>query len=264
MTGAGGRGSHKVDADTMGRRTLDLHAGDGGQDAPSIEALADDAWLLHLHGDADAGTIDAASNARVHALCARLQARRAYWVRDLVPAYASLAVFFDPSRVGAAAAAQWLLDEARAVASSAPDAASGGRLVEIPVVYGGEAGIDLASSAAELGLAPDELVRRHAAAEYTVAMIGFAPGFPYLLGLDPALALPRLATPRARVPAGSVGIGGAQTGIYPRESPGGWRLIGRTPWTLFDAAREPPSLLAPGDRVRFVPVDATAVRPGSP
>ena len=87
-------------------------------------------------------------------------------------------------------------------------------------------------------------------------MIGFAPGFPYLSGLDPALALPRLATPRTRVPAGSVAIGGAQTGIYPRESPGGWRLLGRTPLRLFDPQRDPPSLLAPGDRVRFVAIDA--------
>ena len=89
-------------------------------------------------------------------------------------------------------------------------------------------------------------------------MIGFAPGFPYLLGLDPALALPRLATPRTRVPAGAVAIGGAQAGIYPRESPGGWRLLGRTPRVLFDASRPQPALLQPGDRVRFVPIDAGA------
>jgi KipI family sensor histidine kinase inhibitor len=89
-------------------------------------------------------------------------------------------------------------------------------------------------------------------------MIGFAPGFPYLSGLDPALALPRLATPRTAVPAGSVAIGGAQTGIYPRESPGGWRLLGRTPVRLFDPMREPPALLAPGDRVRFRAIDADA------
>ena len=131
------------------------------------------------------------------------------------------------------------------------------RTVEIPVVYGGDCGPDLDSAAAELGMTAEQLLQRHANGEYTVAMIGFAPGFPYLLGLDPALALPRLATPRTKVAAGSVGIGGAQTGIYPRESPGGWRLIGRTPLVLFDPAREPPALLAPGDRVRFVAVHAT-------
>jgi KipI family sensor histidine kinase inhibitor len=91
-------------------------------------------------------------------------------------------------------------------------------------------------------------------------MIGFAPGFPYLLGLDPALALPRLATPRTRVPAGSVAVGGAQAGIYPRESPGGWRLLGRTPAVLFDAGRAQPALLQPGDRVRFVPIDEATFR----
>ena len=102
------------------------------------------------------------------------------------------------------------------------------------------------------------MIARHSAPTYTVATIGFAPGFPYLSGLDPALALPRLATPRLRVPAGSVAIGGAQTGVYPRESPGGWRLIGRTPLRLFDPLRMPPSTLAPGDRVRFVAIDDEA------
>jgi KipI family sensor histidine kinase inhibitor len=124
------------------------------------------------------------------------------------------------------------------------------------VLYGGEHGSDLESSASELGLSPAELIARHTAGDYTVAMIGFAPGFPYLSGLDPALALPRLATPRARVAAGSVAIGGAQTGIYPRESPGGWRVLGRTPWVLFDPDRQPPTRLLPGDRVRFRAIDA--------
>ncbi|QSX77352.1 5-oxoprolinase subunit PxpB [Agrilutibacter solisilvae] len=225
-------------------------------DAPALEALADDAWLLHL-GD----RIDPALNARVHALCAHLQARRPHWVRDLVPAYASVALFFDPAAIDGDAAARWLLEQAQGAAhSQGPQhaAGDGSRLVEIPVAYGGDDGPDLATSAAELGLTPEEFVRRHADREYTVAMIGFAPGFPYLLGLDPALALPRLATPRTRVPAGSVGIGGAQTGIYPRESPGGWRLIGRTPSVLFDATRQAPSLLASGDRVRFVPLPMDA------
>ena len=236
----------------------------GTRAALVAEALADDAWLLHLSRERDgAGSTeratgtppDLATNLRVHALCARLQVHRAVWVRDIVPAYASVALFFDPARVAADTARDWLLAQAAAMTGDEPRAASG-RVVEIPVVYGGDAGPDLDAGARELGLAPSELVRRHAAGDYTVAMIGFAPGFPDLLGLDPALALPRLATPRTRVPAGSVGIGGVQTGIYPRQSPGGWRLIGRTPLALFDASRDPASLLAPGDRVRFVPVDA--------
>ncbi|WP_119717984.1 5-oxoprolinase subunit PxpB [Cognatilysobacter tabacisoli] len=219
---------------------------------PRIEALADDAWLVTL------GTsIDAATNAAVHALAARLRGNAPPWLRDVVPAYASLAVFVDPLQIDPPAARDWVATHVAAGAVAAPGTGGARSAIEIPVLYGGDAGPDLAAAARELGLDADELVARHAAPIYTVAMIGFAPGFPYLSGLDPALALPRLATPRTRVPAGSVAIGGAQTGIYPRESPGGWRLIGRTPCVLFDPQRAAPSLLFPGDRVRFRPVDAT-------
>lgn len=222
--------------------------------APSaivFEALADDAWLLRL-GDA----IDDAVNARVHRLAARLRAQAAPWLRDLVPAYASLAVFFDETAVDALSAQAWLIAQCAAIDASDARARAPQRLVEIPVAYGGGYGPDLDSAAAELGLSAHELIARHSGGDYTVAMIGFAPGFPYLSGLDPALALPRLATPRTDVAAGSVAIGGAQTGIYPRPGPGGWRLLGRTPLVLFDVSREQPSLLQPGDRVRFVAIDA--------
>jgi len=124
--------------------------------------------------------------------------------------------------------------------------------VEIPVVYGGESGPDLAFVAAHTGLSADEVIRRHTAPTYTVYFIGFTPGFPYLGGMDVRLTAPRLETPRARVPAGSVGIAGPQTGVYPLESPGGWRIIGRTHLPLFDLSAQPPSLLSPGDEVRFV------------
>lgn len=214
-----------------------------------FEAIADDAWLIHL-----GTTADAATNAHVHALAAGIRTQCPAWLRDLVPAYTSLGVFFDSNRIDADAARNWLQTRCRVdiAATTAPPS----RVIEIPVCYGGAHGEDLDTAAAELGIAPTELIARHAASLYTVAMIGFAPGFPYLSGLDPALALPRLATPRTRVPAGSVAIGGAQTGIYPNESPGGWRLLGRTPLRLFDAQRDPPSLLAPGDHVRFVVIDA--------
>ncbi len=218
--------------------------GDGSTDA-GIEALADDAWLLRFAHAHDA-------NARAHALAARLRADAPAWLRDLVPAWDSLGVCFDPAAVSPDDVRAWL----RAHRDDVPAAATvATRVVEIPVRYGGAYGIDLDAAAAELGLTSEALIERHAAPLYTVAMIGFAPGFPYLAGLDPTLALPRLATPRSRVPAGSVGIGGAQTGLYPRESPGGWRLLGRTPLRLFDPARTSPSLLAPGDRVRFVAID---------
>lgn len=211
---------------------------------PRFEPLADDAWLIDL-----GPTADTATNARVHALAARVCAQSPAWLRDLVPAYTSLGVFFDAESIDIDTVRAWL--HAQCLADCDASAAILPRLVEIPVCYGGAFGEDLDAAAAELGIAPAELISRHSAATYTVAMIGFAPGFPYLLGLDPALALPRLATPRTRVPAGSVAIGGAQTGIYPHESPGGWRLLGRTPLRLFDANRASPSLLSPGDQVRF-------------
>lgn len=214
------------------------------------EAIADNALVLRI-GD----RIDSDTNTRVHALCERIRTQRPAWLRDLVPAYASVGVFFDPLLIEVDSLETWLRATLDTLPACTEMAAASTRTVDIPVVYGGEAGPDLESAAAELGLTPAELAMRHAAGEYTVAMIGFAPGFPYLLGLDPALALPRLATPRTSVPAGSVGIGGTQTGIYPRESPGGWRLVGRTPLVLFDPARDEPALLAPGDRVRFVAVD---------
>lgn len=216
-----------------------------------IEALADDAWLLQL-----GSAIDESTNARVHALSARLRAAALPWLRDLVPAYTSLGVFFDPTLIEANEVRDCLLQHLDQLAGDTGAATRDGHTIEIPVAYGGEFGPDLIDAATELGLSPEALVQRHAAATYTVAMIGFAPGFPYLSGLDPALALPRLATPRTQVAAGSVAIGGAQTGIYPRASPGGWRLLGRTPLRLFDPQREAPALLAPGDRVRFRVIDA--------
>lgn len=230
--------------------------------APRFEPLGDDALLVRFGERIDAGI-----NTDVHRLTAQLRDVSPPWLRDLVPAYASLAVFFDAERLpdGDPHAA---VGEAVEVLLSRPASRSvgDGTLHEIPVCYRGEHGEDLAGAAHELGLDAATLIARHSAPVYTVAMIGFAPGFPYLLGLDPALALPRLATPRTQVPAGSVAIGGAQTGIYPRESPGGWRLLGRTPCTLFDATRAPPALLQAGDRVRFVPIDEAAFRrmAGSP
>lgn len=218
----------------------------------SIEALAEDAWLLRF-GD----TIDATVNDRVHAAAARLQASLSDV--ECVPAYASLLLRFD--------VAQWLDDDGRfgaerlrAAIAAAWDASSSAektpREVSIPVCYGGDAGVDLHEVAALARMSADEVVTRHAAALYRVAMLGFAPGFPYLLGLDPALAVPRRSNPRTGVPAGSVAIGGQQTGIYPQALPGGWQLIGRTPTRLFDLAAASPSLLQPGDHVRFRVIDA--------
>lgn len=129
----------------------------------------------------------------------------------------------------------------------------GRRTVEVPVRYGGDDGPDLADVARRAGMSEDEVVGVHSSADYVVGFVGFSPGFAYLLGLDERIAVPRLDTPRPRVPPGSVGIGGAYTGVYPRATPGGWQLIGRTDIELFDPGRDPPALLRPGDRVRFVP-----------
>ncbi|WP_343588225.1 5-oxoprolinase subunit PxpB [Herbaspirillum sp.] len=126
-----------------------------------------------------------------------------------------------------------------------------GRTVEIPVVYGGADGPDLEAVARHTGLSPEEVVKRHSGGQYVVYFIGFMPGFAYMGGLAPELATPRHAEPRVSIPAGSVGIGGEQTGIYPLASPGGWQLLGRTSQPLFDPAHNPPTLLRPGDRVRF-------------
>jgi len=127
------------------------------------------------------------------------------------------------------------------------------RLVEIPVIYGGEHGPDLVVVAEHAALTAGRVVELHSSSDYVVFFVGFQPGFPYLGGLDPRLHIPRRAEPRVAVPAGSVGIGGSQTGVYPLASPGGWQLIGQTRTALFDPLQQPPTLLRPGDRVRFVP-----------
>jgi KipI family sensor histidine kinase inhibitor len=217
--------------------------------------------------------IDRAINARVHDACARLRAARIEGIEDIVPAYASVLLRLDPRGsdgggtcdrgtrdFGIHGRMDRLLDRVRAVlaASGAPTGQRASPEHRLPVCYGGAHGADLAAVAEYLGLPPAAVIERHCAGEYTVAMLGFAPGFAYLLGMDPRLQVPRLERPRTRVPAGSVGIGGAQTGIYPAELPGGWQLIGRTPWRLFDPDREArPCRLAPGDRLRFEPIDAT-------
>ncbi len=216
-----------------------------------IEPLGDCAALVTF-GD----RIDESMHRLVRAACARLEAEPIPGATELVPAFTTVAVCYDPAAVGSAAPYRAVAAalEAR-LAGLEADAPVAARTVEIPVRYGGVAGPDLELVAARVGLTPAEVVRLHAAGDYLVHMIGFTPGFPYLGGLDPRLHCPRREAPRTAVPAGSVGIGGSQTGIYPVESPGGWQLIGRTPLVLFDPGREPPTLLRAGDRVRFVPLE---------
>jgi len=197
--------------------------------------------------------IDPAVNARVHQLARAVTARLGDEVLEAVPSYRSLLVIHDPLRTPRERVVERLrslVEELEHAPAVAPH-----RVVRIPTCYGGVHGPDLAEVARLTGMTAEEVVRRHAAPSYLVHFLGFTPGFPYLGGLDPGLATPRLDSPRARIPGGSVAIGGVQTGIYPVESPGGWRIVGRTPLRLFDPRLGSPFLLAPGDGLLFVPVD---------
>jgi KipI family sensor histidine kinase inhibitor len=213
---------------------------------------ASDRSLLVSFGE----VISAASHESVARLARRLHGARG--ILNLHPAYASVLVDFDPRRhrhdqIEALIRERWQESERAGAPEAGGQGPGAARMVEIPVRYGGEFGPDLDAVARHAGLAPERVVELHASAGYLVYFLGFSPGFPYLGGLPPELATPRLEAPRTRVPAGSVAIGGSQTGIYPVESPGGWRIIGRTPARLFDPHASPPALLAMGDRLRFVP-----------
>ncbi len=179
-------------------------------------------------------------------------------VWEAQPTYSALCIHFSPGVVGPAYLKSLVKHLLRQYKDEVPGSLGPSRvphrLVELPVVYGGDHGPDLLWAARHLGLDPDEIVRRHTAHSYRVYMMGFTPGFPYMGGMDESLALPRLPDPRKVVPAGSVGIAGAQTGIYSLAAPGGWRLIGKTPIELFDASKGEPSLLQAGDEVSFVPI----------
>ncbi|MBI4889983.1 MAG: 5-oxoprolinase subunit PxpB [Acidobacteria bacterium] len=210
-------------------------------DAPITITRAGDSSLLVRFGD----EISPAIHRRVRAF---LESFQCPGVRNLHPAYASVLISFQPLE----ATHEQIETAARAAAAQTQP--SEPRLVKIPTRYGGEFGPDLADVAAHCGLTQERVVKLHTGAEYLVYFLGFSPGFAYLGGLPDALFTPRLSTPRHHVPAGSVAIGGRQTGIYPLPSPGGWRLIGRTDLTLFDPTRQPPTLLEMGDRVRFVQV----------
>ena len=172
-------------------------------------------------------------------------------ILNLHPAYTSLLVDFDPRLRSHAQVEELVLER---LASHSGEAPPEPRHVEIPVRYGGAFGPDLSDVARHTGLTEARVVELHAAAEYLVYFVGFATCFPYLGGLPPELATPRLSSPRKHVPVGSIAIGGAQAGIYPLASPGGWRLIGRSRLKLFDPSASPPPLLRMGDRVRFVPL----------
>ena len=211
---------------------------------PRIVALGDSAILIQLGEE-----IDPAINRRVHALAGLVETSAIAGIIEAVPAYATLLVHYDPLVLSFTQIKNILREK---VTQIQENESRKPRLVEVPVRYGGELGPDLESVALHCGLRVEDVIRIHSEKIYTVYMMGFTPGYPYMGKLDDALIMPRLETPRTRVPAGTVAIAGSQTGIYSIESPGGWNLIGWTPLELFDPNSDSPFLFAPGDEVKFI------------
>jgi inhibitor of KinA len=209
---------------------------------------AGDSAVMIEVGDA----IDPDINRIVRGLMLALQAHPIAGMREAIPTYRSVLVMYDPVHVLFHELVEQLQErEAHLAAVDIPEP----RIIEIPVVYGGEDGPDLGVVAQHAHLSPEEVIALHSEPEYLVYMLGFTPGFCYLGGMDDRLETPRLKEPRTNIPAGSVGIAGKQTGVYPIDSPGGWQLIGKTPLRLFDLHRSPPVLVQAGDVVRFVPLE---------
>ncbi len=190
-------------------------------------------------------------NGRITTLVRMIKGQQIEGVTDLIPAFCSLLINYDPRVIRFEALKRRLEDLLKLdVESTRSDI----RIFEIPVCYGGTHGPDLENIARHGGLTEKEVIQIHASRDYLIYMLGFLPGFSYLGGLDERIHTPRLANPRIRIPAGSVGIGGSQTGIYPLDSPGGWQLLGMTPVKTYDPHREEPILFEAGDYIRFVPV----------
>lgn len=193
------------------------------------------------------------TNAAIRYLAARLEEGSLMGIRETVPAFCSLTVYFDPLILSY----RRLKEEVLAILSQgAREKSDSRRVFCIPVCYEGEYAPDMEDVCRLTGLEREEVIRLHSGQDYLIYMLGFLPGFPYLGGMDPRLEAPRLDSPRTIIPAGSVGIGGKQTGIYPISSPGGWRLIGRVPVTLYDPQREKAVLYRAGDKIRFFPITA--------
>ena len=218
---------------------------------PRIIPASDSALLIEF-GD----SIDYTINARVYALQRVIETSDiAPAVEEFIPSYRSLLVEYDSSKFSHAEMhdrVAHLVERNTETTASIIDGDE--QIRQIPVAYGGEYGPDLETVADYAGLSVDDVTSIHSGTDYHVFMLGFAPGFPYLGGMDERIACPRLATPRTLVPAGSVGIAESQTGVYPNASPGGWQLIGRTPMALFDVNTDPPVAMLPGNKVNFVPI----------
>jgi len=211
-----------------------------------FRAASDQAILVYLGEE-----IGQAAHERVVKLLRMLQQEPPRWIRNVQPAYCSLLVNFDLSLADHAEVEETIRSyEQRAEKQRAPKT----RTIEIPVCYGGEFGTDLEEVAAAHGLKPEKVIELHSSETYRAYFLGFAPGFAYLGDVPAAIATPRLSSPRKKVPAGSIGIAGRQTAVYPMTTPGGWRVLGRTPLRVFRADRKPMGLITIGDRVRFRPI----------
>ena len=220
-----------------------------------FKPLGDSALLVQL-GD----KIDSAINQRIHALNALLQTKSIAGIIETVPAYCTLLIHYDPLILTLNQITSWVRDNLTQVDDSLNRKP---RQLEVPTRYGGVAGPDLETVAFSKGISIADVIRIHSEHEYIVYMMGFTPGFPYLGTLDERLIMPRLETPRTLVRAGTVAIAGSQTGIYPLDSPGGWHLIGWTSLTLFDPTSNSPFLIAPGDTVKFIPLESDSLLSGT-
>ncbi len=213
---------------------------------PRYLPAGDQALVVEL-GD----SIDPAINRKVRNLLLAIEGQNFNGIRDLMPSYRSLLVYYDPSVISIDQLTEYL----KSLQSSSLDmTASEPKLLHIPSFYGGDMGPDLDFVAQHNSLTPQEVVAIHSGIDYLVYMLGFSPGFPLLGGMSERISTPRLESPRTVIPAGSVGLAEKQTGVYPTETPGGWRLIGRTPLKFFHQDEVPPTLVEPGDYIRFVPI----------
>lgn len=210
--------------------------------------IAGDRALVIEFGD----IIEEQTNSKIRSFTLAMEREGLEGIIEIIPTYRSLMVIYEPMTIGL----DELINKMKAIEAKMdelklPDA----KVIEIPTLYGGEYGPDISFVAENNNISIDEVIKMHTSSEYLIYMIGFTPGFPYLGGMDDKIATPRLQVPRTKIPAGSVGIAGKQTGIYPIESPGGWQLIGRTPVKLYDPYRKEPVLLNAGDYIKFVPID---------
>ena len=211
---------------------------------PKIVPIGDSALLVQLGAE-----IDLITNQRVHALSALISRSPIEGLIETVPAYTTLLIHYDPLVLAYSKVNQWVHSRLEQVQDLKPPIS---RRIKVPVNYGGTYGPDLESVAAYHNLQIEDVIRIHSERTYTVYMMGFTPGFPYMGKLDDAIVTPRLEVPRTNVPEGTVAIAGSQTGIYPMTSPGGWRLIGHTSLVLFDPNDDIPFLFVPGDEVKFI------------